>query len=49
MGEAENGRAALELAERERPDVMLMDVRMLMDGIEATRRLVPDPHRRRGC
>jgi DNA-binding NarL/FixJ family response regulator len=48
VGEAENGRVALELAERERPDVMLMDVRMpVMDGIEATRRLgrIPSPPR----
>lgn len=48
VGEAENGRAAVELAQRLRPDVVVMDVRMpVLDGIEATRALagpgVPDP------
>ncbi|SFP04094.1 DNA-binding response regulator, NarL/FixJ family, contains REC and HTH domains [Amycolatopsis arida] len=38
VGEAGNGVEAVELARRERPDVVLMDVRMPeMDGIEATR------------
>lgn len=37
VGEAADGRAAVELAERCSPDVVLMDVRMPhMDGIEAT-------------
>ncbi len=40
VGEAENGRAALDLAASLRPDVVLMDVRMPeMDGVEATRQL----------
>jgi DNA-binding NarL/FixJ family response regulator len=38
VGEAADGRRAVELAQRERPDVCLFDIRMPgMDGIEATR------------
>jgi DNA-binding NarL/FixJ family response regulator len=41
VGEAENGAEAVALADRRRPDVILMDVRMpVLDGVEATRRLV---------
>nr|WP_033340709.1 response regulator transcription factor [Catenuloplanes japonicus] len=48
VGEAGDGKSAVEVAQRLRPDVIVMDVRMpVMDGIEATRRLagagVPDP------
>jgi DNA-binding NarL/FixJ family response regulator len=40
VGEAGNGAQAVEVAQRARPDVILMDVRMpVMDGIEATRQI----------
>jgi len=40
VGEAADGQAALEEAERLRPDVVLMDIEMpRLSGIEATRRL----------
>ncbi|WP_159945024.1 MULTISPECIES: response regulator transcription factor [unclassified Nocardiopsis] len=40
VGECGDGGAAVELAERLRPDVVVMDVRMpVLDGIEATRHL----------
>jgi DNA-binding NarL/FixJ family response regulator len=45
-GDAADGRAAIALAERSRPDVILMDVRMpQLDGIAATERILADADR----
>src|SRR5437868_7902035 len=46
VGEAVNGRDAVELAARLRPDVVLMDLSMpVLDGAQATERIVArNPH-----
>ncbi|MGW0518664.1 MULTISPECIES: response regulator [unclassified Crossiella] len=44
VGEADNGESGLALVRRERPDVVLMDIRMPgTDGLTATREIVADP------
>lgn len=45
VGDAEDGRAAIEAVDRIRPDVVLMDVRMpRVDGLAATSALRARPH-----
>jgi len=47
IGEAKDGREAVEAAKQLRPDVVLMDIRMpVLDGLAATRRVVTGPDSR---
>ena len=43
MIEAKDGEEALVAAGSQRPDLILMDIQLPMDGYEATRRLKADP------
>jgi DNA-binding NarL/FixJ family response regulator len=43
IGEAQNGRQAVALAKKLRPDVILMDIAMpMLNGLEATRQIIKD-------
>jgi DNA-binding NarL/FixJ family response regulator/class 3 adenylate cyclase len=44
VGEAEDGRSAIDVVKRRRPDVVLMDIRMPeLDGLQAAEEILSDP------
>jgi DNA-binding NarL/FixJ family response regulator len=50
VGEASDGRAAVDLARRTFPHVVLMDIRMpVLDGLQATRLICGDAHLAETC
>ncbi len=45
VGEAEDGRRAIAVVRRTRPNVVLLDIRMpVLDGLSALRTIIGDPH-----
>jgi two-component system, cell cycle response regulator DivK len=47
LAEAENGEEALASVAKQRPDLIVMDIRLpILDGCEATRRIKADPNLR---
>ncbi len=43
LGRASNGKQLIELVNKEKPDVVLTDIRMpIVDGIESTKQLLAD-------